>query len=258
MSGERIGVIADVHGNLPALELVLAELDRAGVERILCAGDVVGYGPFPNECVARVRESAAACVAGNHDLMAVGRLEQGRPGGLVRQTMEWTRGVLAPDARGWLEELPGSVTEEGLVMAHGSLSDPTVYVYADDSAEQLAAVPPGALLVLGHTHEPLVFGERRGRVLERRAGEVAIEAGERLLVNPGSVGQPREWRALARFAVIDLGAGVVHHHAIRCDQARVRRALADAGLPGDACHRRPAVGWLIRRRLSRIRRSLFT
>jgi predicted phosphodiesterase len=258
MSGERIGVIADVHGNLPALEPVLAELDRAAVDRVLCAGDVVGYGPFPNECVARVRESAAACVAGNHDLMAIGRLEQGRPGGLVRETMDWTRGVLAPDSRAWLEDLPRSLTEEGLVMAHGSLGDPTVYVYADDAAEQLATVPPGTLMVLGHTHEPLSFGERRGIRLERRAGEVAIEAGERLLVNPGSVGQPREWRALARFAVIDLGAGVVRHRAIRYDEPRVKRALADAGLPSGACHRRPAVGWLIRRRLSRIRRSFVT
>jgi predicted phosphodiesterase len=258
MSGERIGVIADVHGNLPALELVLAELDRAAVDRILCAGDIVGYGPFPNECVARVRESGAACVAGNHDLMAIGRLEQGRPGGLVRETMDWTRGVLAPDSRAALEGLPGSVTEDGLEMAHGSLGGPTVYVYADDAAGQLAQVPTGALLVLGHTHEPLSFAERRGILLERRAGEVAIEAGERLLVNPGSVGQPREWRALVRFAVVDLGAGVVRNRAIRYDEARVRRALADSGLPRDACHRRPAVAWLIRRRLSRIRRSLFT
>jgi predicted phosphodiesterase len=258
MSGGRIGLIADVHGNLPALETALAELDRAGVDRLLCAGDLVGYGPFPNECVARLREARATCVAGNHDLMAIGRLEQGRPGGLVRETMDWTRGVLDADARGDLEALRGSVAEEGLVMAHGSLGDPTVYVYADAAAEQLAQVPAGALLLLGHTHEPLSFGERRRLLLERRAGEVAIEAGERLLVNPGSVGQPREWRSLVRFAVVDLDAGAVRHRATGYDDTTVRRALAEAGLPPSACHRRPAVGWLIRRRLGRIRRSLVT
>jgi predicted phosphodiesterase len=258
MTGERIGVIADVHGNLPALEVALAELEREGADRLLCAGDLVGYGPFPNECVARVRESGAACVAGNHDLMAIERLDEGHAGALARETIAWTRGVLGPEARAWLEELPATLTEERLITAHGSLRDPTAYVWADGAGEQLALVPEGLLLVLGHTHSPLAFGERRGALLDGRAGEVPIEAGERLLVNPGSVGQPREWRALVRFAVIDLGAGAVRHRALRYDDAGVRRALADAGLPPDACHRRPPLRHLIRRHLGRTRRSLVT
>jgi predicted phosphodiesterase len=258
VSAQRIGVIADVHGNLPALEVALADLEHAGIDRLVCAGDLVGYGPFPNECVARVGEAAAACVAGNHDLMAVGSLDEGHAGGLARQTLAWTRGVLRPDARDYLQSLPGSVTEEGLVMEHGSVGDPTVYVYADGAAAQLAQVPAGALLLLGHTHEPLAFGERRGAVLDGSDGEVVVEAGERLLVNPGSVGQPREWRALVRFAIVDLGVGVVRYRALRYDDTSVRRALAEAGLPPDACHRRPPLGHLIRRRLARLRRSLFT
>jgi predicted phosphodiesterase len=255
MSGPRIGVIADVHGNLPALEVALAELDRAGVDRLICAGDLVGYGPFPNECVARVGETGAACAAGNHDLMAVGRLDDAHAGALARETLAWTRGVLGADARAHLESLPGSVTEEGLVMAHGSLRDPTVYVYAGGAAAELAEVPAGALLVLGHTHTPLAVGGRRGVLLDGRAGELAIEPGERLLVNPGSVGQPREWRALVRFAVIDLAAGVVRVEARGYDDTGVRRALTEAGLPPDACHRRPPLRRLVRRRLGRIRRS---
>jgi predicted phosphodiesterase len=249
VSGERIGVIADVHGNLPALEAALGELRREGVDRLLCAGDLVGYGPFPNECVARVGETGAACVAGNHDLMAIDRLDDEHAGALARETIAWTRGVLGAEARDYLESLPASVTEQKLVTAHGSLSDPTVYVYAERAAAELAGIPPAALLVLGHTHTPLAFGERRGVLLDGRAGEVAIEAGERLLVNPGSVGQPREWRALVRFAVIDLAAGAVRFRAVGYDDTTVRRALAEAGLPPDACHRRPPLRWLIRRRL---------
>jgi predicted phosphodiesterase len=256
MTAERIGVIADVHGNLPALEVALSELGREGVDRIVCAGDLVGYGPFPNECVARVEESGAACVAGNHDLMAIDRLDDAHAGALARETLRWTRGVLSPGAQGYLEALPGALTEEGLVTAHGSLRDPTVYVFAQRAAAELAAIPAGALLVLGHTHTPLAFGERRGVLLDGRAGEVEIEAGERLLINPGSVGQPREWRALVRFAAIDLAAGRVRFHALRYDHASVRRALAEAGLPPDASHRRPPLRAAIRRRLARLRRPL--
>jgi predicted phosphodiesterase len=258
VSGARIGVFADVHGNLPALEVALAELEREGVDRLLCAGDLVGYGPFPNECVARVAATGAACVAGNHDLVALDRLDEEHAGALARETLAWTRGVLGAEARDYLEALPGSATEEGLVMGHGSLTDPTVYVWPDRAAPELARVPAGAMLVLGHTHTPLAFGERRALLLDGRRGEVPIEAGERLLVNPGSVGQPREWRALVRFAVIDLGAGVVRYRALGYDDTRVRRALTDAGLPPDACHRRPPLRHLIRRRLARARRSLVT
>ena len=256
MSAARVGVIADVHGNLPALEAALGELEREGVDRLVCAGDLVGYGPFPNECVARVRESGAATVAGNHDLMAIDRLDDAHAGALARETIAWTREVLDADARDYLESLPGALTEEQLVTAHGSLSDPTVYVYADRAADELAQVPAGAVLVLGHTHTPLGYGERRGVLLDARAGDVAIEPGERLLVNPGTVGQPREWRALVRFAVLDLAAGRVRFHALGYDDRSVRRALADAGLPPDACHRRPPLLEAIRRRLARTRRSV--
>ena len=258
MSAGRVGVIADVHGNLPALEVALGELEREGVDRIVCAGDLVGYGPWPNECVARVRESGAATVAGNHDLMAIDRLADAHAGALARETIAWTRGVLSPDARVYLESLPAALTETQLITAHGSLGDPTVYVFPDRAADELAHVPAGSLLVLGHTHTPLAYGERRGALLDGRAGEVAIEPGERLLVNPGSVGQPREWRALVRFAVLDLAAGAVRFRALRYDDRSVRRALADAGLPPDACHRRPPLRDAIRRRLARTRNRVVT
>ena len=260
MSGARIGVIADVHGNLPALEAALRELAAAGVDRVICAGDLVGYGPFPNECVARVVEATDACVAGNHDLMALGELDDAHADGLARETMRWTRGVLSADARASLTELPRQAAQADMVIAHGSLADPTVYVYAGDAGAELArfgaADPDASLLVLGHTHAPLAYGARRGTLLAGRAGEVAIESGERLLVNPGSVGQPREWRALVRFAVIDLAAGVVRFRALRYDDAPVRRALADAGLPPPACHRRPPLRVAIRRRIGRVSRPL--
>ena len=252
----RIGLISDVHGNLPALEAALAALRRERCERLVCAGDLVGYGPFPNECVSLVSEARALCVAGNHDLMAIDRLDDPRAGALARETLAWTRTVLDPAARAYLEALPPSAEAVGVLIAHGSLDDPTVYVQSDRAGAELARLgserPEASLLVLGHTHTPLAHGQRRGTLLEGRGGDVVVEAGERLLVNPGSVGQPREWRPLVRFAVIDLGARVVHYHALSYDHASVRRALTERGLPPDACHRRPPLRREVRRSLARL------
>src|SRR5689334_4170949 len=140
----RWGVISDVHANVHALEAVLRVLRREGVDRILCAGDLVGYGPRPNECVERVAalDPAPVVIAGNHDLMAIGRLRTAGIGPLPKQTIDWTSETLTDDARGYLEALPpSSVTDDGVVVAHGSLDDPVEYVFDGVAAQaQLALV----------------------------------------------------------------------------------------------------------------------
>ena len=249
----RLGLIADVHANIAALEVALRAIEKEGVDQLLCAGDLVGYGPFPNECVARLRSAGATCVAGNHDLMATQQLHDAAPGTLPNVTMTWTRSVLEDDTRAYLADLPPTAEVGGLVMAHGSLDDPTVYVQREQAGAALRrlaeARPSDSILVLGHTHTPLAHSERRGTLLDGRRGRVAIEARDRLLVNPGSVGQPREWRPLVRFAVIDLDRGTVHHRASTYDHRSVRRALEERGLPPDACHRRPPLSVALRRAL---------
>ena len=249
----RLGLVADVHANIAALEVALAAIGKERVDQLLCAGDLVGYGPFPNECVARLRSEGATCVAGNHDLMATEQLRDAAPGTLPNVTMTWTRSVLDADTRAYLAELPPMAEVGGLVMAHGSLDDPTVYVQREQAGAALQrlaeARPASSVLVLGHTHRPLAYSEGRGTLLEGRRGRVSIEERDRLLVNPGSVGQPREWRPLVRWAVIDLDRGTVHYRSARYDHRSVRRALDERGLPPDACHRRPPLGTAIRRRL---------
>src|SRR3954470_4087779 len=190
----RYGVVADVHGNLHALEVVLAALERAGAEGWVCAGDLVGYGPRPNECVARVAslEPAATVVAGNHDLMAIGRLPADGLGPLVKRTLDWTVEVLEPDARAYISDLPLRASLDGFEVAHGSLDDPTEYVRDCSAATaQLARVSRDVRgLILGHTHLPL-----------------RCDAHGRWLLNPGSVGQSRERRPGARALVLDAETG---------------------------------------------------
>lgn len=238
----RYGVVSDVHGNLPALEAALAVLAADGAERVVCAGDVVGYGPHPNECAARLRDEAIPCVAGNHDLMAIGRLGLDKADPLARTTMEWTRTALSEGTRSFLEELPPRIDAGEITIVHGTLSDPTVYVRTDDAAagqlDELEKEPGARLLVIGHTHVPHAYAHRRGRLLHARAGDVHLAPGEAHLLNPGSVGQARERRPLARLLLVDTDARRAEFRAISYDERRTRRALVRAGLPPSAHHRK--------------------
>ena len=256
----RLALISDVHANLPALEAALEALRSERIDRWVCAGDVVGYGPHPDECVARLAGLGIPCVAGNHDLMAIERLSTERADELARTTMAWTRSALDAASRAFLEALPPRLEVEGILVAHGSLDDPSEYVLDSRAAAaqlvRLADEDPAArVLVLGHTHAAMAHGERRGRLLYRRSGTVSVDAGERLLVNPGSVGQPRELRPLVRFAVLDTGARELTLRAVPYDWRRTRADLRERGLPAAACHRRPTVRGKVRRAGRRLRAS---
>jgi predicted phosphodiesterase len=248
----RYGVISDVHGNVHALEAALRALDRASVDRVICPGDLVGYGPRPNECVARIAALDAIAVAGNHDLMALGRLSTEGLGPLPLETLEWTRTVLDAAAREYLESLPATAsTADGVVVAHGSLDDPTEYVHdCEAGAEQLRLLrerdADAAVLVLGHTHRPLACSAAGAAAPE---ADVELSGEAPWLLNAGSVGQSRERRPLARALVIDLGCGVATFLALEYDAEATRRELREAGLPPHACHIAPG-------RLARWRRRI--
>lgn len=241
----RYGVVSDIHGNLHALQAGLRVLSDAGVDEYLCAGDLVGYGPMPNECVATVAELGARCVAGNHDLIALGRLSDEWCSRLARDSLRWTGDELSGDSRGFLQQLPGVlVAPGGVVIAHGSLDD--VQQYVRDRQERMAQLrtlkrrhPTAHLLVLGHTHRRVAHGQLHGTVRPGRDGSVALARAERYLLNPGSVGQSRERRARSRFMVVDLERSYVRFYAVRYDVAGCRRALEQRGLPGWSCHVKP-------------------
>jgi predicted phosphodiesterase len=253
----RYALISDVHANLPALEAALEALAGESVDGYLCAGDLVGYGPHPNECIALLHEIGVVSVAGNHDLMAVGRLPVDRAGRLARATLSWSRERLDARAREFLSELPTFVRVGEVALAHGSLHDAEVYVEdtpaaGDQLAELARAHPDASLLVLGHTHRPAGYAERGGRLGPGRNGTIRIPAGERWLINPGSVGQARERQPLVRFAVIDLERREARFHATRYDVERTRRDLIRAGLPATAAHRPPRLRHAVRRALRKV------
>lgn len=241
----RLAVLSDVHANLPALEATLSFLGQERIDYFICAGDLVGYGPHPNECIVRVTDLPGVCVAGNHDLMALGRLTTDGCIPLVRRSLRWTRQVLDTESRARLERLPRAAKAAGglLAVAHGALDDTQTYIRTQPEAmSQLEALertrPHTSLLVLGHTHEPLAVAQR-GVLLAGGTGPVRLEPGERYLLNPGSVGQSRARSPRARVMILDLDQGLASFHALLYDVRRCRSALRDRGLPAGSCHLPP-------------------
>lgn len=254
----RYGVIADVHGNRQALVSTLDFLRGRGVDGVLCAGDIVGFGASPNECVELLVEAGAQSVAGNHELIVLGELTDERCGHRARSSLTWTREVLRDDVRRHLTTLPRELAVPGVTVTHGALGDPQEYVRSDASARaQLAALgrqdPGTELLVLGHTHRTWLFHEADGTVA-RRPGTHLLPPG-RHLVNPGSVGQSRqrERTPRARCAVIDVQARRVDLHAVPYDVDACREDLRRAGLGEDHIH---LVPHRVRDTLRDLRRSV--
>lgn len=237
----RYAVVSDVHGNLSALRATVARLRGAGVDAWLCAGDIVGYGPEPEACVETLADLGAMCVAGNHELALLDRLPEDRVGALARETLHWSRSVLSPDAVAFLDALPLTMRAGDLVMTHGSLNDPTEYVTSDRVAAQqldrLAQVDPSAgVLVLGHTHRARAYVERGGARSPR--GEVSFDEGGRVLLNPGSVGQSRQWevRPRARSLIVDLGRRRAEFFAVDYDVDATLAELRRHGFPRACLH----------------------
>jgi predicted phosphodiesterase len=260
----RYGVLADVHGNLFALRAAVRRLREEGVDGWLCAGDLVGYGPHPSECVEVVAELGARCVAGNHELLVLGELPEGHAGRLARETTAWTRGALREDCRSFLARLPLIVTTEDLVMTHGSLASPEEYVTREvQAAGQLSRLgaehPEAGLLVVGHTHRPWLYSQARGTVARGGPGGAALPRPDRFLLNPGSVGQSRqrEREPQARCMLVDTERREVRFYDVPYDVAACRQALRGHGLPRDGVHVRPGpLATLERRSRNLLRRSV--
>ncbi|HJW22213.1 MAG TPA: metallophosphoesterase family protein [Candidatus Limnocylindrales bacterium] len=228
----RVAVVSDVHANLVALEAVLAA--AGAVDAVWHLGDVVGYGPDPNGVVRRLRDVGAIGVRGNHDAAALGgsEIEWFNPD--ARRAMEWTREILAPDAREWLEGLPPRRTEAGVELVHGSLREP-IWEYVLTSATARASIDRLAtpLGLHGHTHIPVAWLDLDGSIqlLRREPGDDLAPGGHRALVNPGSVGQPRDGLPTASFLLLDLEAGRMEWRRTPYDVAAVQAAMRAAKLP---------------------------
>ncbi len=207
----RVGLISDIHGNRVALEAVLD--DMPAVDRLVCAGDVVGYNPWPADCVDAMRERGVPTVVGNHDAAVVSGTAF-RFNEMAKAGVEYARRELDDEQMGWLEALPEKrlLCEDRVKVVHGHPDDPDRYTYpADFSARLLEQVD---VLVLGHTHV-----------------QHAEKYGQGVVVNPGSVGQPRDSDPKAAYAVLDLGSLEIDLRRVGYDVEAVQRKIREEGLP---------------------------
>jgi predicted phosphodiesterase len=241
----RVAVVSDIHSNLHALEAVLAAIDEEAPDELWCLGDLVGYGPRPNECCAVLAERADVCLAGNHDLAVRGTIDLEEFGGEAGVAAAWTVTVLDPAAQALLDRLEPAGFAHEVALYHGSARDPIwEYVLNDEAALATLELAGSHLVLVGHSHVALQVIE----TAEELAGGIAradteLElGGVRALLNPGSVGQPRDGDPRAAYLLLDLEARHASFRRVAYDVERTQREMRDAGLP-EILAGRLALGW---------------
>ncbi|HST14246.1 MAG TPA: metallophosphoesterase family protein [Gaiellaceae bacterium] len=230
----RFAVISDIHANLHALESVLADVDRDSVDEIWCLGDVVGYGPRPNECCDLIRERAAISLCGNHDLATLGLLDVAEFSGDAATAARWTSSVLGGEQRAWLGSLDPSGRREGAELFHASPRDPVwEYVLSEEVALLSLEATTEPLVLVGHTHVALALALDGDGVDGGLApGGITVELGEhRFLVNPGSVGQPRDGDPRAAWLLLDTGSGTAAFRRVAYPIEETQKEMRNAALP---------------------------
>lgn len=231
----RTCVVSDIHANLHALEAVLEAIDGEGADELWCLGDLVGYGPRPNECTRIVRERADVCLVGNHDLGVLGRLDLDLFAADAAASARWTGIELAEDARRFLESLRPEGTRAGVALFHASARDAVwEYVMTEDVAAESLVSSPEALTLVGHSHLALEFSLTgpvvRGS-LAPEGTELELDGPDRRLLNPGSVGQPRDADPRAAYLVLDLDARRATFRRVPYPVERTQAEIRERGLP---------------------------
>lgn len=231
----RLAVLSDIHANLVALDAVLADLaGQPAVDQVWSCGDNVGYGPQPNEVVARLRELEAHAVMGNHDGAAVGTVDVAWFNDAAAAAIRWTSAVLSAESRAYLAGLPERLVDGQITAVHGSPRDP-IWEYITSSA--VAAASLGAfdtpICLFGHTHYPVSYVQDDDGVRETVgiAGPANPVPGGRLMLNPGSVGQPRDGNPDSSYLVLDLEARTVEFRRVAYDIAATQALMRAADLP---------------------------
>jgi predicted phosphodiesterase len=235
----RFLVLSDIHANSTALEASLAEA-QGRWERVVCLGDLVDYGPDPNEVTERVKSLAPIIIRGNHDKAVTGLADLESFNPVAQTAARWTKAQLRPENVDYIAHLPeGPATGDGLTIVHGSFQDEDEYVFAPVQAMAGLLESPSAVTFFGHTHYQGGFSYRAGQIgviqLRPEPGPkfaaLRVESGTRYLLNPGSVGQPRDGDPRAAFAIADLDHNVIEFWRVPYDVAAVQKRMETAGLP---------------------------
>jgi predicted phosphodiesterase len=240
----RVAIASDVHGNKQAFEAVIAAAEREGVDQLWCLGDLVGYGGEPDACVALAAQHCDVCLAGNHDLAVLGALDVSTFSETAAVAVEWTRDNASPATIEFLRGLEPAAARAGIGLFHASPSDPVwEYVLSIDQAEAGLNAQEQRIGLIGHSHIALFFarpdGAGKGEAQGAQAGDGALlrlESGSWLL-NPGSVGQPRDSDPRAAWLELDTEHWTARYHRVDYDIATAAETILAAGLPSQLAER---------------------
>ncbi len=233
----RIGILSDIHSNLPALEAVLEDVDTENLDVLWCLGDVVGYGAEPDACARVVEETCEVCLVGNHDLAVTKALDLGAFSPTAAAAARWTRDVVAERTLEFLGGLEPLDESHDVALYHASPRDPIwEYVLWPDQAGECLDAAASRISLIGHSHVALFFLAPDAEGAQVRGAQATdgtqldLTAG-RWLVNPGSVGQPRDRDPRAAWLELDTGNWTAIYHRIEYDVARAAEAIAATRLP---------------------------
>ena len=238
----RLAILSDIHANMPALEAVLAAIDAAGVEEAWCLGDVVGYGANPDECATAVADRCSLCLVGNHDLAVTGELDISSFSPAAAAAVRWTQRAAAESTMKFLRGLEPKATDREVALYHASPRDPVwEYVLWPDQAAECIDHQDARVSFVGHSHVALFFtldGEAPAEGPKRLAKGAQADDGTQLdlsegrwLINPGSVGQPRDGDPRAAWLELDTDAWTATYHRVEYDIERAADAILEADLP---------------------------
>lgn len=239
----KYAIISDIHGNLEALETVLAHAREQKCEKFVCGGDVVGYNANPSECIRKIREMAMPCVKGNHDEYIGVDCDLSAFNQYAAEAVVWARKQLSEEERKWLSALRYIRLADNFSIVHSTWDSPKNwgYVQTEFDAHSSFFYQPTSVSFHGHTHVPLAFvmSPKSSNPEDAAAGKVTggfydtitVEKGKKYFVNVGSVGQPRDGDPRAAYATYDTAAGLIELHRLDYDIAATQAKIRAAGLP---------------------------
>jgi predicted phosphodiesterase len=231
----RIALLSDVHGNLPAFEAVLADVDAQGADEIWCLGDLVGYGAQPDACVELARERCELCLAGNHDMVVTGAIDIADFSSSAAAAALWTREHIGADARAFLEGLEPQLDGRAIGLYHASPRDPIwEYVLSSWQADECMDLMEPRVGAIGHSHVALWFRRDGDGRVEGAPAEADLEqdlAEGKWLINPGGVGQPRDGDPRAAWLLLDTEGWSARWRRVEYPIEEAATAIEEAGLP---------------------------
>ncbi|NIA29801.1 MAG: metallophosphoesterase [Actinobacteria bacterium] len=230
----RYAIISDIHGNLAALEKVLERIDREKCDKIVCLGDIVGYGPFPNECVALVKKNCDFCLIGNHDHAALDLTDTAYFNTFAKIAIMWTRKALSKKSKEFLAGLPLQKSENDTLFVHATPCEPIEweYVLSSFDAMQNFYCFNEPVCFIGHSHVPVVFslGENKEISISRKESTELVQ-NSRYIINVGSVGQPRDGESKSAFVLFDTDTQTHQLVRVEYDIHATQRAMLKFDLP---------------------------